>query len=264
MEIDNIGQQAPVKYTVCTLVSNLEEYGEMVSSYRQAGFTEDRCAFLYVDNSRGNKYDAYAGLNKLLAAATGQYLILSHQDVVLRFDTEPVLSGRLQEINQLDPRWGVLGNAGFVDLKRAFKKIAHLHEVLEIGTFPHQVRSVDENFLILKKDAGLRFSPDLSGFHLYGTDICLRAQQRGYTCYVIDFLLLHKSTGNLSADFFKARQDFIRKYASSLSPRYIRTPCTIMFISAHPLLNQVMNKPFMISLAKFITKLELQLKGLKY
>jgi hypothetical protein len=217
-----------------------------------------------VDNSQGNKYDAYAGLNKLMAAASGQYLILSHQDVELNYDTEAGLNRRISEMDQLDPQWAVLGNAGYADLKRQYKRISHLHETLNLGPFPHPVTSLDENFMLLKKEAGLLFSPDLSGFHLYGTDICLAAQQKGYSCYVIDFHLLHKSTGNLNESFFAARQAFIRKYSASLSPRYIRTPCTIMFISGSPLLNAWMNKPFMISIAKFLKKLELKMKGIQY
>jgi hypothetical protein len=263
-EIEESEPARPVKYSVCSLVSNLEEYLEMVNSYQQAGFTDALCEFLYVDNTRGNKYDAYAGLNKLMARAGGQYLILSHQDVLIRFDTEADLSRRIADMDLLDPQWGVLANAGFADLKRQFKRISHLHETLNAGPFPHPVQSVDENFILLKKSAGLLFSPDLSGFHLYGTDICLAAAQKGYSCYVIDFHLLHKSTGNMNESFFKAREAFIQKHGASLSPRYIRTPCTIMFLSGSPLLNAVMNRPLMISIAKFLKKVELRIKGIKY
>lgn len=264
IEIDEIRLKRPVKYTVCSLVSDREEYFLMVNSYRQAGFTGEVCEFLYVDNSRGNKYDAYAGLNKLMAQANGQYLILSHQDVELNFDTEADLSSRIGEMDHLDPTWAVLANAGYADLKRQYKSISHLHETLHLGPFPHRVTSVDENFILLKKQAGLFFSSDLRGFHLYGTDICLAAQQKGYSCYVINFHLLHKSTGTLNESFFKARQAFIHKYSASLSPRYIRTPCTTMFISGSPLLNALMNKPFMISIAKLLKKMELRAKGMKY
>jgi hypothetical protein len=263
-EIDEIRQKRPVKYSVCSLVSDPEEYSVMVNSYQQAGFTGELCEFLYVDNSQGNKYDAYAGLNKLMAEASGQYLILSHQDVELNYDTEADLNRRITEIDLRDPRWAVLSNAGYADLKRPYKRISHRHETLNVGPFPQPVISVDENFIVLKKAAGLSFSPDLSGFHLYGTDICLVAQQKGYSCYVIDFHLLHKSTGNLNESFFAARQAFIQKYSASLSPRYIRTPCTIMFISGSPLLNELMNKPFMIAIAKFLKKIELRGKGMKY
>lgn len=264
LEIDQQIPSRVVKYSVCTLVSNLPEYAVMVDSYVKAGFNLDLCEFLYVDNSQGNKYDAYTGLNKLMERASGDYLILSHQDIELIYDTEPDLQQRLQEITELDPTWAVLANAGGADVKRVYRRISHPHDNLNQGPFPQKVISVDENFILLKKAAGLRFSPDLQGFHLYGTDICLVAEQKGYTCYVINFHLLHKSTGNMNESFYQARQMLMQKYAQTLTPRYIRTTCTYLFISKSPLLNYFMNKPFMITTAKFLKKVELRTKGIKY
>ena len=263
-EINQFIPKRAVKYSVCTLVSNRTEYAGMVESYIQAGFTHDICEFLYVDNSEGNKYDAYTGLNKLMDQASGQYLILSHQDVELIYDREPNLKQKIEEITRLDAKWAVLANAGGADVKRLYRRISHPHDTFNQGPLPQKVVSVDENFILLKKEAGLRFSYDLEGFHLYGTDICLVAEQKGYTCYVIDFHLLHKSTGNVNESFFKARQAMMQKYAQTLSPRYIRTTCTHMFISKSPLLNYLMNKPFMITVAKFLKKAELRAKGIKY
>jgi hypothetical protein len=263
-EIDQAIPVRPVTYSVCTLASSLAEYAVMVDSYRQAGFTDERCEFLYVDNSRGNKYDAYAGLNQLIGRAAGNYILLSHQDVELNFDTEAVLRQRIAEMDRLDPRWAVLGNAGGADVKREYHRISYPHGSMNRGPFPQLVTSVDENFMVLKKAAGLAFSPDLTGFHLYGTDLCLQAEQKGFTCYVIDFHLLHKSKGNINDSFYQAREALMQKYGRQLSPRYIRTTCTTMFISPSPFLNRLMNQPWMVSVAKFVKKVELALKGVKY
>ena len=43
---------------------------------------------------------------------------------------------------------------------------------------PAQVATLDELLLIVKRDSGLRFDPEL-GFHLYGADICLQAIEQG-------------------------------------------------------------------------------------
>lgn len=246
-------------------MSNPEEYKIMVGSYKNAGFTDDICEYLFVDNSKSNQFDAFSGLNYLIAKASGKYVILSHQDTETKFDNEKVLSNRIEEISKLDPNWAILGNAGGADVKRLYRRITHLQEVVnQGGPFPQRVRSLDENFILLKSSAQLSFSTDLRGFHLYGTDICLTAEKKGYTCYVINFNLLHKSNGNINESFFQARQAFMQKYAPSLSPQYIRTTCTTMFISKYPWLNFIMNKPFMISLAKFLKKVELFVRKVNY
>lgn len=264
LEIDEVIPNRVVRFSVCTLVSDLEEYRAMVKSYVNAGFSHDKCEYLYVDNSQGNKYDAYAGLNRLIARANGSYIILSHQDIEANYDNIIQLEQRISEIERLDPRWAVLGNAGSADIKRLYKRISHPHDTWNTGPFPQKVKSLDENFILLKKEANLFLSPDLTGFHFYGTDICLVAEQKRFTCYVIDFHLLHKSTGTMNESYFKARQAFINKYSESLDSRYIRTTCTIMFISKNPVLNFLMNKPFMVTLAKFLKKAQLKFKGLKY
>lgn len=263
-EVDQDIPARQVTYSICTLAGDLAEYAVMVQSYQKAGFSTGHCEFLYVDNSQGNKYDAFAGLNRLIGKAAGEYIILSHQDVELIFDTEAVLRQRIAEMDRLDPQWAVLGNAGGADVKREYHRISYPHGSVNRGPFPQLVTSVDENFMVLKKRAGLTFSHDLRGFHLYGTDLCLQAEQKGFSCYVIDFHLLHKSKGNINEDFYQAREAFMRKYSGQLSARYIRTTCTTMFISPSPFLNQIMNKPWMVSLAKFVKKLELTLKGVKY
>lgn len=253
-----------VLFSVCTLVTNWEEYKTMVDSYKKASFSDEICEFLYINNTQGNQYDAYTGLNQLMAKASGQYIILSHQDTEAIYDDAEQLQRCIREINQIDPRWAVLANAGSADIKRLYKRISHPHDTWNTGPFPQRVNAVDENFILLKKAAHLSFSPDLTGFHFYGTDICLVAEQKEFTCYVIDFHLLHKSTGTLNESFFTARRAFIKKYSRNLSARYIRTTCTIMFISKNPFLNFLMNQPFMVTFAKFVKKVELGYKRIKY
>ena len=55
----------------------------MVGSFIMSGFKPDICEYLYIDNSEHNKYDAFAGVNKFLATARGDYIIVCHQDVLL-------------------------------------------------------------------------------------------------------------------------------------------------------------------------------------
>ncbi len=58
---------------------------------------------------------------------------------------------------------------------------------------PIRVGSLDENFIVVKRQANLALSHDMSGFHLYGTDLCIIADILGRTSYVVDFHLCHKA-----------------------------------------------------------------------
>jgi hypothetical protein len=229
------------KYTICTLVTRLDEYVEMVNSFIEAGFTADICEYLMVNNANGNTTDAYEGINSFLQSAQGQYIIVCHQDILLiNKDSKALLDQRITEMTALDPAWAVLGNAGAVDrlYKRNVFKIAYPGGKIDIrGQLPQQVCSVDENFIVVKKEANLSLSADIGGFHFYGLDICMGAIFRGYTCYVIDFLLLHKSLGNNDHVFKQTLQVVKRKYTRFFKSRYLNTTITGFYLSGSPFKN---------------------------
>ena len=231
VEIDSIPASL-IRYSICTLMSNQEEYAEMTQSFIKAGFDLSFCEYLYVDNSKQNKYDAYKGLNKFLTLAKGKYIILCHQDVLLNYDNIEVLEQRMLEMDAKDSNWAVLGNAGAGGIKNIVYKLSNEQgELFSRGTVPQQVLSLDENFLLLKKEANLSFSSNLNGFHFYGTDICLVAKVLGYTTYVIDFNLVHKSEGKLDPSFERIKKELIKKYLSAFDGRYIQTTMTNFYLS---------------------------------
>ena len=55
---------------------------------------------------------------------------------------------------------------------------------------PIRVRTLDEIVLITRKSTGLVFDDTLPDFHFYGTDICLRSELQGRSCYIIPLLVL--------------------------------------------------------------------------
>ncbi len=73
-------------FSICTLVTRLPQYQEMRESFIGAGFTTDTCEYLYADNTTQTTFDAYTGLNRFLREAKGKYIILCHQDILLKFD----------------------------------------------------------------------------------------------------------------------------------------------------------------------------------
>jgi hypothetical protein len=229
-EIDSIDPH-PLKFSICTLVNNKVEYDEMISSFLTAGFEHADCEYLYIDNSVGNKYEAYKGLNKFLSSAKGKYVILCHQDIILNHDNRNKLEQCIEEMEDKYPDWALLGNAGGVRIKWIAANIEDADgNINHEKNLPLEVRSLDENFIVVKKDANLGLSHDLKGYHFYGTDLCLIAGVMGYEAYVIDFLLTHKSSGNPGKDFYILKNDFIKKYKSAFSGKFIQTTITKFFI----------------------------------
>lgn len=249
LEISSFEEQ--LLFSICTLATNLEEYAQMRESFQNAGFNEENSEFIYIDNSSHNKYDGYSGLNRFLEVSKGRYIILCHQDILLKFDTIEILKERIAEMDKIDPDWALLGNAGYKDFNRVSLRITDPYgENRNYGPFPAKVVSLDENFMIAKKSANLALSHDMSGFHLYGTDMCIIASILGYSAYVIDFHLYHKSGGTCGSNFYEVKKKIIEKYRKALSPKYIRTPCTNLFVSDCRFLNSLLNKKFMYSLKK--------------
>lgn len=191
-------------YTFCTLVTNYDEYMEMVTSAQSKGFQGDDVEFLYFDNQDGNIADGYSGINTVLKKAQGKYLIFCHQDIIFFDNDRAKLDSCLLELDKFDKNWAVAGNAGKTqcgDLKIRITEPRMKNYA--IGDFPERVISLDENFLILNRNHSLHTSfPRLSGFHLYALDLCQNAISSGLNCYVIDFHLLHKSTGKLNQSYF--------------------------------------------------------------
>ncbi|HEX8380426.1 MAG TPA: hypothetical protein VF619_07755 [Allosphingosinicella sp.] len=231
-----------VRYSICTLVTDLGEYAEMVQSFREHGFGGADCEFLYLDNSESNAFDAFAGYNLFLTEAAGDYVILCHQDILLLEQGRPALEERLAELDELDPAWGLCGNAGGAETGKLALRISDPHGTDQaIGPFPARAAALDENFIVARRDANLAVSHDMQGFHLYGADLCIVADMLGRSAYVIDFHLRHKSAGNTDARFYAARREAIAKYRRAFRTRWVRTTCTTFLVSGLPLLGRALS-----------------------
>jgi hypothetical protein len=238
-------------FSICTLVTGMSEYNEMIASFENAGFNHELCEYLYIDNTTSNSLDAYQGINRFLRNAAGRYIIICHQDILLNYDRADDLIKRIDEIEEADPNWAVLGNAGGVNLKHLSLYLVQpdapmLYETL----FPLRTMTLDENFLVVKNSANLSLSNKLSGFHLYGTDICLIADILGFNSYVIEFKLLHKSLGNPDRSYDEIRSQFISNYTRALRPRFFRTPFARFYISGSRLKTFINNTGFVLFLAR--------------
>lgn len=216
------------QFSICTLVNNLHEYAQMKSSFEACGFTEG-CEYLYYDNSQSNFVDAYQAVAGFLKQAKGRYLLIVHQDVRC-LDPKEHLVSCLADLTKKDSKWAICGNAGCNDYHEQVRYLENAGVVQQDKDLPRKVKSLDENLLIINNSTNITISGDLTGYHLYGTDLCLIADFLGYTSYVIPFMVHHFSMGgstNLKASIL----DFRNKYGRKLRSRYVETTCTRFYLS---------------------------------
>ncbi len=235
-------------FCIATVANDLTQYAEMRQSLAEAGFTEERCRFLLFDNSAGNAHEPYSAINQALDDAEEPYVIACHQDILL--DQGPAfdqLVFQLELLNRDHPQWAVAGNCGG---KSNLAEIYHLHDpngFHHAAPLPQQVQTLDENFFVIRRASGVRCSAELSGFHLYATDLCLHAAALGFSCHVIDFYFTHLSGGNVNSDHFKAGLAEFRRYWDPKFRMYlVRTPCTFFYLSRYAVVRRLLaQKPAM-------------------
>jgi hypothetical protein len=223
-----------LEFSICTLVTRKAEYSEMLGSFLNKGFDKDTCEYLYIDNSTGSVFDAYTGLNHFLQHAKGKYIILCHQDILVHDQDRQYLADRIAEIEDMDSDWGILANAGGINFKWIATNLTQGNgNRIKEKRLPLLTKTIDENFIIVKASANLALSHDLSGFHMYGPDLCLMADILGFKSYIIDFNITHKSDGNPDASFDIARKEFMKKYDHALRGRFMATTITRYYISGN-------------------------------
>lgn len=219
--VQRLGGADDPTFSICVMLTEWAEYHECMASFRARGFDDECCEFLVMDNSQANRGDAYVTLNEFLQAATGAYIIICHQDVVLLDDGRAELEARLAALEHIDPHWGLCGNAGKMDDSWPAIRIAYPDERTEAGALPARVVSLDENFLVARRVANLALSRDLTGFHHYASDLCVVADILGWGAYAIDFMLLHKSRGTFDASWDRSNVAIEGKYQRAFAPRWV-------------------------------------------
>ena len=222
-------------FSICTLVSDRSQYAAMGESFLAGGFGAGVAEYLYLDNSQGNRFDAYAGMAMLMGRATGRHVILCHQDVRLLTDGVDALVARLTELDALDPLWALAGNAGGLPDGTLAECISDPHgEDRRSQPLPARVESLDENFIVWRRESPIGLSTDIGGFDLYGADLCLHARMAGRTAWVMDFHLRHLSPGNKDAEFLHGQRRFEDRHARHFAKGLrIRTTCARLWVGGN-------------------------------
>ena len=148
--------------------------------------------------------------NDALQKAENDLVVLIHQDMLLPAAWRSQLDRALRQLEETDPKWGVLGCFG------AKANGEHVGHVFSSGLgvlgkpfeHPMPVQTLDEIVLIVRKSSGLRFDENLPHFHFYGTDICLRAAAEGRRSYVVSAFCIHNTS-----QLLRLPKEFYQGYA---------------------------------------------------
>ncbi len=220
------------EFSVVSLVATEERYERLLCSLLAKGFSDQNSEFLAIDNRNGNSFDGYSALRGVLPGLRGRYVLFTHDDIELISDGIDELRKLLEKLEALDPKWMIAGNAGGVFIGSGDAHFLHLDD--PYGSFrlpgpdPVRVWGLDENFLVMPRHRMPLPSLDLSGFHLFATDMCLQARAAGGTSYVIPFLLRHHGKGLVDGAYPNAQEMLERKYSQLSVKGRIQTPAAAL------------------------------------
>jgi hypothetical protein len=194
-----------------------------------------------------NCRNAADGLNLGITRARHAFVVCLHQDVYL----PPGWDRRLiQQLDAATRQFGPIGVAGVYGVseptevwpetpalaaqeaqrprfavKRTGRVIHRGYPLFDSPHLPATVSTLDELLLVVPRNTPLRFDPDL-GFHLYGADICLSAQEQGLAAVALDAACHHNTrTASLPRAFFQSARTFADKWQHRLP---VATSCVVI------------------------------------
>jgi hypothetical protein len=182
---------------------------------------------------------AATAYNEGLSESTGEVVVFAHTDVYLPRGWRAKLERILDKLEKADPNWGVLGVVGVAPNGCVEGHIYSTGLQSMLGqAFESLIETVslDEVLLIVRRNSGLKFDSRMSGFHLYGTDLCLEAKRAGMKSYIVSAFCIHNSVGirNFPRAFWRCYFYLRRKYWNQLP---VRTCCTEITRMCLPMLS---------------------------
>lgn len=141
--------------------------------------------------------------NEAIDHSENEYLVFLHQDVYLPPSWVSNLLYYLNKLNNKNINWGVIGIAGVNKNGEVVGRLwsQGINREINNGNEIEKVYSLDEVVIVLRKSTGLRFDENLSGFHLYGTDIVMQSAQKEYDNFVIHLPVIHNDKTKYLLDF---------------------------------------------------------------
>jgi hypothetical protein len=214
-------------FEIHSFVNDESLYEDMRRSFADAGFSDD--AFVALSDSSD---DPYAAITRIGRESGARYPILCHQDLLaVDGSGRDRLLAALKELDALDPDWVVAGNAGVMRSGRIVVRLVDPDAGSTGEPLPLPVVTLDEQFLVFNGRRHPRCSEGLSGFHLYGADVCLNALTSGGSAYVVDFPLRHLGKATTGPAFEHAKSRFASVWSRRYRFLFVPTTVDIIFIS---------------------------------
>jgi hypothetical protein len=162
---------------------------------------------------------AAEGLNAGMAQARHELVVLVHQDVYLPLGWPARMVSQWRLAERQGGPIGIGGVFGVLDRRVPFDAIGHVvhrDRLLAHRALPADVDGLDELLMVVPRGTPLRVEADL-GWHLYGTDLALQAQERGLRTVVVDALCHHNSlTGRVPWTYRESERSLARKWEKQL------------------------------------------------
>ena len=172
-----------------------------------------------------NFKSAALAYNDAIDKSLNDLIVFCHQDMFFPASWISQLRESCARLDAEDPNWGVLGCSGITS-ERQMRGHVYSSGLGIVGNTsqPGEVQTLDEIVLIFRKSSGLRFDEGLPHFHFYGTDICLRAAERGMKNYAISAFCIHNTYQNfrLPVEFYECCGHIRKVWKKSLP---IQTTC---------------------------------------
>jgi hypothetical protein len=136
--------------------------------------------------------------NEAIDEATNDIIIFVHSDIYFPDTWFSSLRKALSCLENEKVNWGVLGCFGTREEQGKGRGFGRVYSNgwgnvgLEINR-PEPVQTLDEIVLVIRKSSGLRFDPTLPHFHMYGTDICMSAKEKGMVSFAIPAFCIHNT-----------------------------------------------------------------------
>jgi hypothetical protein len=223
-------------FDVYTFVTDEAHYEAMRASFAASGMEPPLARFVRLTADG----DPFRAIGRLFATSAQRCAILCHQDVRLGEGAgAKELLAALAQLDALDPGWAVAGTAGVTNDLRLVRRLTDPYGASTPGVLPARVVSLDENFLVFNPRRAPRCSIGLSGFHFYGTDVCLNAAAKGGAAYVIDFPLTHLSAGRFDDGYRETRDRLRDVWNGRFVFRYVGTTTELVFLSRSQLLQRL-------------------------